>query len=353
MLDGEAPHIPAPHNAQVSRQRTADPGQPQGPRWQFLVGQALDLDADDAEWRIRCASHVEIGPGIDTDFAIGGVDKLGGTLRLAMRGLIGQPKRLTMQARPTAPWVPLGGAIHHAVFGQADQEIRGDRAVRQRLQVIATVERHDWAWCVCGLGLTHSSDLLKRHLRRRLGRRSTALHVQRQHPTAGHLRHGHQPLVLPGGHHPVLGPASQRPVRPCAFGAGACRWAWPVGAVDHPQRPAVDQGRVRQRPGKQVAQRRHFHRAICQRVAGARPEPAENGRQAEPHQRAALGCRQDGIHQLEQAILTEAQVVVELLPKAEERRPSFGFVHTPSLARFHRNRKTLRPPGPVCYPKSS
>src|SRR5215207_9867229 len=71
VLDGETPQIPTPQHAQVSRQRTADPGQPQGPRWQLLVGQALDLHADHAERRIRCTSHMQIDPGVNLHAAVG------------------------------------------------------------------------------------------------------------------------------------------------------------------------------------------------------------------------------------------------------------------------------------------
>src|SRR5438105_5930347 len=212
MLDGEAPQIPAPQHAQVSRQWTADPGQPQRPRWQLFVGQALDLDAHHTEGSVRRTSRVEIGPSVDTDFAIGSVDQSGRLMRLAMRVFFCQPKWLTMQARSPAAWLPFGGAIHYAVFGQAHQEVRVDGAVCQGLQVIPTVERDHWAWCTGGLRLTHSGDLVERHLRRRLRRRSATLHVQRQHPTASYIWHGHQPLIGPGRHAAALGPAWQRPI---------------------------------------------------------------------------------------------------------------------------------------------
>src|SRR5438270_11188887 len=88
-------------------------------------------------------------------------------------------------------------------------------------------------------------------------------------------------------------------------------------------------------------------------VARARPQPPKCGSQAESHQRAAVGCRQCCIQQFEQTILTKAQAVVELLPEANKRRQFFGFQHTPRLARFSPNRKTLRLPGPVCCPNSS
>src|SRR5439155_12728493 len=90
-------------------------------------------------------------------------------------------------------------------------------------------------------------------------------------------------------------------------------------------------GRVHQRPSKQGAQSRHVNRAIRERVARARPQPSECGRQAESHQRAALGCRQGCIQQLEQTILTKAQAVVDLLPEADKRRQIFGVQHTPEL----------------------
>jgi len=89
VLDGKAAQVPAPHDAQVSRQRSADPGQPQGPRWQFLVGQALNLDADHAEGRMWSAAHVELGPDVDADDAVRGVVQLSRSLRLAIRGFVG------------------------------------------------------------------------------------------------------------------------------------------------------------------------------------------------------------------------------------------------------------------------
>src|SRR5437879_2270358 len=88
------------------------------------MGQALDLDAGHAERSIGRATHLELGPGVDTDFAIGGVNQSSRLLRLAMCGVIGQPKRLTMQARPSSAWMPLRSAIYHTVFGQAHQEVR-------------------------------------------------------------------------------------------------------------------------------------------------------------------------------------------------------------------------------------
>src|SRR5207237_10294043 len=93
VLNGEAPQIPAPQHAEIRRQRASDPGQPQGPRWQLLVGQALDLDTDDAERSMWCAAHVEFGPHVDGDDAIRRMVKLNRSLRLAMSGFVGQSKR--------------------------------------------------------------------------------------------------------------------------------------------------------------------------------------------------------------------------------------------------------------------
>jgi hypothetical protein len=225
-------------------------------------------------------------------------------LGLAMCALVGQSKRLTMQARPSPTWVLFWRAIHDAAFDQAHQEIGVDGGVCQSLEVVPTIERYHWAGCVCGSSLAHPGDLLEGDRRRRLRRRSTTVHIQRQHPAASRLRHRHQPLIRPGRHNAVLRPTWQRPILPRPIGARACRWPRPVGAVDHPHRSAVDHRRIRQRSGKQAAQLADVDRAIRQCVARARPSPTKCGRQAESDKRAALGCRQRGIHQLEQAILT-------------------------------------------------
>src|SRR2546425_5231960 len=184
VLDREASQVPAPHHAQVHWQWTTDPGQPQVPRRQLFVGQALDLDADHAEGSIWRATHVELGPDIDRDSAVRGVVQLSRTLRVAIGGFVHQPKRLAMQARPPTAGMLFGSAIHHALLGEADQQVGVHFGVRQGLKIVATVERYDWTRCTRALGFAHSGDLLKRHLGRRLRRRSAALHVQRQHPTA-------------------------------------------------------------------------------------------------------------------------------------------------------------------------
>src|SRR5258708_31734836 len=93
VFDREAPHVPAPQDAQVGRQWTADPSQPEGPWWQLLVGEAFNLDPHHAERGIRRAWHMEIGPSIDQDFTVGGVVQTLRIPRLAMGVLVGQPKR--------------------------------------------------------------------------------------------------------------------------------------------------------------------------------------------------------------------------------------------------------------------
>jgi hypothetical protein len=76
LLDREAPQISAPHCAQVRWQRTTDPRQPQWPRRQLCVGQALDLDTDHAEGSIRRAADMQAGPDIDLHGAVGGVGQV-------------------------------------------------------------------------------------------------------------------------------------------------------------------------------------------------------------------------------------------------------------------------------------
>jgi hypothetical protein len=59
-----------------------------------------------------------------------------------MRVLIGQSKRLTMQAWPASTWVLFWPAIHDAAFDQAHHEIGVDVGLRQGLEVIPTIERY-------------------------------------------------------------------------------------------------------------------------------------------------------------------------------------------------------------------
>jgi hypothetical protein len=156
-----------------------------------LVGQALDLDADHAERSIRGASHVEIGPDIDRGCAVRRMLQLTRILWLAIGGFVCQPKRLTMQPRPSAASPLFGGAIHHALLGQAHQQVSVHIGVCQGLQVIPTVQRHNWTGSIRALGLTDRSDLLERHFGRRLRRRTATLHVERQHPATSGVATSH------------------------------------------------------------------------------------------------------------------------------------------------------------------
>jgi hypothetical protein len=70
MLHGEPAEVPAPQHAQVGWERTADPGEPERSRWQFLLRQTFHLDAHDTERGLRRAGDVKIRPGIDLDLAI-------------------------------------------------------------------------------------------------------------------------------------------------------------------------------------------------------------------------------------------------------------------------------------------
>src|SRR4051794_5081434 len=57
VLNREAAQIPMPEDAQVSRQWTADPGQPQWIRSLLHLRQAFDLDADHGERSSRRAAN--------------------------------------------------------------------------------------------------------------------------------------------------------------------------------------------------------------------------------------------------------------------------------------------------------
>src|SRR5262249_30998452 len=87
-------------------------------------------------------------------------------------------------------------------------------------------------------------------------------------------------------------------------------------------------------------------RTIRHCVARAWPLSAEARAQAMPYQGCRSGRGQHGIEKFEQAILTEAQVVVQLLAKLVERCQHLRFEHTPSLTRFPLFRKSPCRPGP-------
>jgi hypothetical protein len=93
--------------------------------------EALNLDAHDAERGLRRAGDVQLGLGIDLDFAIGGMVRLPRARWRAVGVVMGQPKRLTVQPRPSAISVLLRRAVHDTVFGQAHQQIGVDRTARR------------------------------------------------------------------------------------------------------------------------------------------------------------------------------------------------------------------------------
>ena len=96
VLNGKAAQIPMPENAQVGRQWTADPGQPQRVRSLLHLGQAFNLDADHGERSIRGAANMQVTPGVNLDDAIECVILLSRLPRLAVRAAIAQTKRRTV-----------------------------------------------------------------------------------------------------------------------------------------------------------------------------------------------------------------------------------------------------------------
>jgi hypothetical protein len=60
----------------------------------------------------------------------------------------------------------------------------------------------------------------------------------------------------------------------------------------------------------------HVEAAVSQPITGTRPATAETWAQTEPHQRSPFWRAEHRIHQFEQAILAQAQGLVQLL--AEE-----------------------------------
>ncbi len=283
VLHGETTQVPVPETAQICGERPADPGQPQWVGWQLFVGQAFDLNADHAEVRIGCTADMQVGPGVDRDRAIGRVVELPRELWRTMGAGLSQPKRLTMQARSAAAWAPFGSPVHDATFDQAHQQVSVHFGHGQPRQVVAAVQRHDRTRRVGSLSVAHGGDLLERDLGGRLGRRSAAVHLQRQHPAASRIRNRCQPLVRPGWHDSALRPTWQRAIFPGAVSAGARRWTWPVGAVDDPHRATCDDGIVRQCACEQRPHRPDIDEAVRQRIARARPLTTERRGQTESH----------------------------------------------------------------------
>jgi hypothetical protein len=286
------------------------------------------------------------------DGAVEWVVQVARLLRPTVCARVGQAEPLALQAWPSASGSAFRRAIHDAALDQAHQQVGVDRGMRERLQVLAAIQCDHWTRALAPCALRTAAICSRATLvtDAAVGPRRC---VQRQHPTASRIWYGHQPLIGPRRHDPALGSAGHWAVFPGAVSARACRRTVPVRAVNHPQWTTVDDRRVCQRAPEQLRQLRATNRPIRQRVAGARPTSAESCCQAKPHQRTAVGRRQRGIHQLEQAFLAEAQVVVERLTEVAERFPSVGFQHTPSLTRYSLDQKTLRSPGPLCCSKSS
>ena len=162
--------------------------------------------------------------------------------------------------------------------------------------------------------------------------------VQRQHPAALWRRHLDQPVIGPGGHDPLLGFARQRTVLPGTCRTGGCGRSRPMCAIHRPQRTLAWSRqwdiRLKQRP-----QSAHVEAAVGQRVTGTRPTATETRAQTESNQRPPLWGGQHGIHQLEQAILAQAQGTVELPAEGAKSRHQLRIDHNPSLAALLSNRK--------------
>src|SRR2546425_12210803 len=145
--------------------------------------------------------------------------------------------------------------------------------------------------------------------------------------------------------------ARQRAVLPGAGRAGRGRRSWPVGAIQRPQRtlawPWQRHMRLEQR-----AQSAHVEGAVGQRVTRAGPAAAETRAQTEPYQRPPLRGSQHGIYQLEQAILAEAQVVVQLLTEGAKSCQQLGICHNPKRGTFAPKPEAPDAPGPLLCPIS-
>jgi len=73
----------------------------------------------------------------------------------------------------------------------------------------------------------------------------------------------------------------------------------------------------------------------------------------EPHQGPPLRGGQHGINEFEQAILAEAQVVVQLPAEGAERRQQLGIYHNPEDGTFTAKPEAPAAPGPLLCPISN
>src|SRR2546426_8564078 len=104
---------------------------------------------------------------------------------------------------------------------------------------------------------------------------------------------------------------------------------------------------------EQRAQPAHVEGAVGQRVTGAGRAAAETRAQAQPDQRPPLRGGQHGIYQLEQAILAEAQVVVQLLTEGAKSCQQLGICHNPKRGTFAPKPEAPDAPGPLLCPISN
>src|SRR5712692_3088189 len=159
--------------------------------------------------RYRAARHGERSAILDEFIAVTGYDR-----KYAIRVLLGPIQPPAPIRRPRRAYY--GREVQEALASAwlAANGICAKRLVPFLVELIPTLERHGHlsltdevreqvlalSSAIRALGLTHRGDLLERDPRRRLRRWSATLHVERQHPATGHIWHGDQPLIGPGGH---------------------------------------------------------------------------------------------------------------------------------------------------------
>ena len=194
-----------------------------------------------------------------------------------MGRVIGQPKRLTVQARPSTTSVLLRRAIHDAVFGQAHQQVGVDACCAPGFPGRSRCRASPPAVAPSvGLGATDRRDLVQSDLGGRLRRRSAPPHLERQHPTASHSGTATNHWYDQAGTTPFCGqPGNGRYSQVRSALARAAGRGQLVPSMTHTGRPSTTR-RVRQRLGEQPAQPRGVDRAIAQGVTRARPAASKH-----------------------------------------------------------------------------
>ena len=104
---------------------------------------------------------------------------------------------------------------------------------------------------------------------------------------------------------------------------------------------------------EQRAQPAHVEGAVGQRVTRAGPAAAETRAQAQPYQRPPLRGSQHRINEFEQAILAEAQVVVQLLTEGAKSCQQLRICHNPKRGTFAPKPEAPDAPGPLLCPISN